>query len=104
MRTNINKLADKHIDAFLLAANTGNYWKEDCTLSDGTKYSVLHSNLFAHIDDRKRVIAYLRSLDLDPFKRGTKMPALIASSLANVSWSTIKDFDPAMSGARSMWD
>lgn len=104
MKTSINKLVSKEIDNFLVASNTGNIIDRVEKMSDGTTYTVRETNLFAHLDDTKRVIAYLRSCGLDPFKRGTKEPASIAKRLALASWDSMKDIDPATSGARSMWD
>ena len=104
MRKNINKKASSAIDKFLLASNTGNIKRNETKLDNGEVYSSIEQNLFAHIADRKRVISFLKSSDLDVFARGTKMPARIESTLAVASWLTIKDIDPDTAGVRTMWD
>ena len=95
MKKHINKATDKHIDSFLLRSETGHIRREGAFLS---------YDLFAHLDDRKRVIAYLRGFNLDPFKRGTKEPQAIASALETAKWEQVKDIDPATAQVRSMWD
>lgn len=95
MKRNINKHTSETIDAFLIASNTGHIEKTEFGTSQ---------DLFAHIDDRKRVISYLKGNGLDPFKRGTKEPEAIAAVLKNAGWTTIKEISPDSAGVRSMWD
>ena len=104
MKRNINKKASAAIDTFLLASDTGNYKKTENKMADGTIWHATESNLFAHIDDRKRVISFLKAADLDVFARGTKMPARIETALASADWMTIKNINPDTAGVRSMWD
>lgn len=103
MKRNINKKASAAIDKFLLASDTGNIKKVEYGAGSGIT-SMVEQNLFAHIADRKRVIAFLKRAELDVFARGTKMPARIDTALASASWLTIKEIDPDTAGVKSMWD
>lgn len=103
MKRNINKLASKSMDDFLIKSNTGNIKRCEVKAGDGL-HSMIEQNLFAHIADRKRVISFLKQADLDVFARGTKMPARIDEALKSADWMTIKVIDPDTAGVRSMWD
>lgn len=103
MTKTINRAATKAIDNFLIASNTGHI-SVKVEEMDGRKFNIVTSELFAHIDDTKRVISFLRSKGHDPFKRGTKEPAAIAATLSTASWDDMKNIDPKTSAARSMFD
>ncbi len=91
----INKKSNQALEDFLIRSNTGHITKTNGGIS---------CELFAHLDDKKRAIAFIKSQGLDPFKRGTKEPEAIEAALATASWETIKEIDPATSGTRTMWD
>lgn len=99
MQRNINKLSSNAIQDFLLRSNTGNIEKK---VENG--FSVISQDLFANLEDRKRVIAFLKSEGHDVFKRGTKEPRAIEITLSNTQWETVKAIDPAAAGVRSMFD
>lgn len=69
--------------------------------SDGTKWQSKSMDLFASLDTKKTIVGYLRTIGLDPFKKGTKEPAAIKEALSKVSWDDIKD---GPKGGKSMFD
>lgn len=69
--------------------------------SDGTKWKSKSVDLFTSIDTKKTIIGYLRTIGLDPFKKGTKEPMAIKQALDKVTWEDIKD---GPKGGKSMFD
>jgi hypothetical protein len=104
MKRNLNKTSSKLINDFLLASDTGHIKKVEHKQPNGEVWYATETELFAHIADQKRVIAFLNSQNLDPFKRGTKEPDAIRSSLSFAKWENIKSISPELAGVRSMWD
>lgn len=104
MKRNLNKKTRDLIEDFKIKSNTGHISRTEFKHADGTTGHSISCDLFADIDDTKRVIAFLRGKGFDPFKKGTKEPIAIEAALKDASWDTIKDIDPSTSGSRSMFD
>lgn len=86
MRKNINKLSAKHIDAFMEKFSKEVKF-EDNELSNGTKYQTKSINLFAYLEEKKKVLGYLETKGVDVWKRGTKEPERVRVALETADWN-----------------
>jgi|GEM_PF-233485 len=97
MAVNLNKLNHDIFDEFMVKHQTPGAPKTE--ISGGFKSQSY--DLFAHLDTKKTIVGYLRTIGLDPFKKGTKEPAAIKEALTKVNWEDIKD---GPKGGKSMFD
>lgn len=97
MAVNLNKLNHKIFEDFMVKHQTPGAPKTEIS---GAFRSQSY-DLFAHLDTKKTIVGYLRTIGLDPFKKGTKEPAAITEALSKVTWDDIKD---GPKGGQSMFD
>lgn len=92
MRRNMNKLVSRMIDNFMI--------KSGSTTIKKTEFGQ-EIDLFANLEEKKKVIGYLTTNGFDPFKRGTKEPQRINQALEVADWAVVQTAAPM---GRSMWD
>lgn len=97
MAVNLNKAMSPMFDEFMTKHNAPGAPK----ITNGPVFQSRSVDLFTHLDTMKTIVGYLRTIGLDPFKKGTKEPIRIQEALDKVDWETIKD---GPQGGRSMFD